>query len=391
MASIAVLPVLIGLAVDYAIQFQARFDEARADGLVAAAGRGRGGGARRPGDRHRRLATAAGFLVLLLSPIPMVRGFGLLLVVGIVIAFVLALTAGLAALSLTGARRRRRAARRSARPARGRGRLAPRRGARVGASASARSGGGPSRSRSRARAGCSRSGWCSRSPAGRPGPGPRSISDIRELVPARPARAAERRRAPGGDRRLGRGRRRGPRRRPHRPRGDRLDGATTSSGCSTRAGFGGDDASCVEQDAELCPDDRAARPLRRRSRPGPASAVEGVLDLLPPYFSQAVVSRDPRRRARRHGGDPVRDQGDAVRRAEAADRRDPRRDRPARDRERPAGRGRAPRSSACRCSPPTRTRRSTSNRYLLTLAGLARGRAGAARGLPLGRAGRSCR
>ena len=30
MASIAVLPVLIGLAVDYAIQFQARFDEARA-------------------------------------------------------------------------------------------------------------------------------------------------------------------------------------------------------------------------------------------------------------------------------------------------------------------------------------------------------------------------
>ena len=32
MASIAVLPVLIGLAVDYAIQFQARFDEARARG-----------------------------------------------------------------------------------------------------------------------------------------------------------------------------------------------------------------------------------------------------------------------------------------------------------------------------------------------------------------------
>ena len=32
-------------------------------------------------------ATAAGFLVLLLSPVPMVRGFGALLVVGIVIAF----------------------------------------------------------------------------------------------------------------------------------------------------------------------------------------------------------------------------------------------------------------------------------------------------------------
>ena len=35
MASIAVLPILIGLAVDYAIQFQARFDEARERGLLA--------------------------------------------------------------------------------------------------------------------------------------------------------------------------------------------------------------------------------------------------------------------------------------------------------------------------------------------------------------------
>ena len=43
MASIAVLPVLIGLAVDYAIQFQARFDEAAADGPTRA-----GGGARSP-------------------------------------------------------------------------------------------------------------------------------------------------------------------------------------------------------------------------------------------------------------------------------------------------------------------------------------------------------
>jgi predicted RND superfamily exporter protein len=46
------------------------------------------------------LATACGFLVLVLSPIPMVRGFALLLVLGIVVAFALALTAGLSALSL---------------------------------------------------------------------------------------------------------------------------------------------------------------------------------------------------------------------------------------------------------------------------------------------------
>ena len=44
-------------------------------------------------------ATAAGFLVLLLSPVPMVRGFGALIVVGIVIAFLVALTAGFAVLA----------------------------------------------------------------------------------------------------------------------------------------------------------------------------------------------------------------------------------------------------------------------------------------------------
>ena len=46
------------------------------------------------------LATATGFLVLLLSPVPMVRGFGLLLVAGIAVAFLCALTAGSAVLIL---------------------------------------------------------------------------------------------------------------------------------------------------------------------------------------------------------------------------------------------------------------------------------------------------
>jgi uncharacterized protein len=100
MASIAVLPVLIGLAVDYAIQFQARFGEARAEGnapgraaTIAAA---RGG----PIIGAACLATAAGFAALWLSPIPMVRSFGLLLVLGIALAFAVAATAGFAALAL---------------------------------------------------------------------------------------------------------------------------------------------------------------------------------------------------------------------------------------------------------------------------------------------------
>jgi hydrophobe/amphiphile efflux-3 (HAE3) family protein len=97
MASVAALPILIGLAVDYAIQFQSRFEEASdRDGphgmaLIAA---GVGG----PTIATAGLATGTGFLVLLLSPIPMVRGFGIALVLGIGFALVCALTAGFAAL-----------------------------------------------------------------------------------------------------------------------------------------------------------------------------------------------------------------------------------------------------------------------------------------------------
>jgi uncharacterized protein len=97
MASIAALPVLIGLAVDYAIQFQARYDEAAARGEPepAAAAAVAGG----PTILTAGLATATGFLVLLLSPVPMVRGFGLLLVVGVILALACALCAGFAALA----------------------------------------------------------------------------------------------------------------------------------------------------------------------------------------------------------------------------------------------------------------------------------------------------
>jgi uncharacterized protein len=91
-ASIAVLPILIGLAVDYAIQFQSRVRQDRAVESV---------GGRAPATlAAAAAATAAGFAVLLLSPVPMVRGFGLLLVVGVVVALLLTLTVGAAALVL---------------------------------------------------------------------------------------------------------------------------------------------------------------------------------------------------------------------------------------------------------------------------------------------------
>ena len=91
MASIAALPILIGLAVDYAIQFQARFDETGSAEEAASLGG--------PTIGAACLATAAGFLALQLSPVPMVRGFGWVLIVGIAVAFGLAMTVGLGTLA----------------------------------------------------------------------------------------------------------------------------------------------------------------------------------------------------------------------------------------------------------------------------------------------------
>jgi predicted RND superfamily exporter protein len=107
MASIAVLPILIGLAVDYAIQFQSRTQEAMgaADGgsperLRSSWAIARAAGAGGPAIATAAAATATGFLVLLLSPVPMVRGFGVLLVIGIGMALLCAVTVGAAAMSL---------------------------------------------------------------------------------------------------------------------------------------------------------------------------------------------------------------------------------------------------------------------------------------------------
>jgi hydrophobe/amphiphile efflux-3 (HAE3) family protein len=107
MAQVAVLPVLVGLAVDYAIQFQARVQEGAPAGetvressqaTVARIHRGALAGAATIATAAA--ASAAAMLVLLLSPVPMVRGFGVLLVVGLCIALLCALTVGAAGLAL---------------------------------------------------------------------------------------------------------------------------------------------------------------------------------------------------------------------------------------------------------------------------------------------------
>jgi uncharacterized protein len=112
-AQIAVLPVLVGLAVDYAIQLQSRAEEILAGGEPRRGGAGEALAARRaavlqatraggPTIATAVTACAAATLVLLLSPVPMVRGFGVLLAIGIAIAFACALTVGSALLVLAG-------------------------------------------------------------------------------------------------------------------------------------------------------------------------------------------------------------------------------------------------------------------------------------------------
>jgi uncharacterized protein len=260
------------------------------------------------------LATGGGFLVLLLSPIPMVRGFGLLLVAGIAIAFALALTLGLALLSITGrggsraigARHSPLATRRSP-PT---GRPAPRTRSAPGTRSASReriAAISAQRQRIAARLGAlgrralavsiGRPGWVLAlglvvAVAGwAAGTRTEVISDLRELVP---------------------------RDLPALSDVDELQEQTGVSGevdvtvqapdltepavigwmqdlkqrVLDRAGFSDQPTPCREQDAELCPlfafgdifDADGAPPSHARARQ--------VLHLLPPYFSQAFIDRD---------------------------------------------------------------------------------------------------
>ncbi|HTY97338.1 MAG TPA: MMPL family transporter, partial [Solirubrobacteraceae bacterium] len=108
MASIAVLPVLVGLSVDYAIQFQARVGETEPVPGDPAARIARAASQGAPTIATAAAASAAAILVLLLSPVPMVQGFSVLLVVGLGLALLCTLTAGAGALALSSSRREAR-------------------------------------------------------------------------------------------------------------------------------------------------------------------------------------------------------------------------------------------------------------------------------------------
>ena len=90
MAVIGAFPVLIGLGIDYAIQFHARFDEEVRKGSLDAAvittvtktG---------PAVMYAMLATSVGFLAMFISPVPMIRSFGLVSIIGVMTCFCVSL------------------------------------------------------------------------------------------------------------------------------------------------------------------------------------------------------------------------------------------------------------------------------------------------------------
>jgi hydrophobe/amphiphile efflux-3 (HAE3) family protein len=291
MASIAVLPVLIGLSVDYAIQFQARYREAIAAGeapvAAARAAATRGG----PVIATAALATAAGFMVLLLSPIPMVRGFGVLLVVGIALALAAALTVGLALLA-GGAPRLPSAARRlnlkGVRPSLGSSRRleelrsgARRRANQFSNRALALSVAAPGRVLLVAFV-LAVAGWAA---------GTRTdvVSDLRELVPSSVLDDAgvetiQEETGVSGEVNV-------------IVTGDVTDPEVVAwmgglkERVLARGGFGGEFPSC--EAAQLCPQIALSDLFTESGGPLDEKRIAAVLDAVPPYFSQAVITVDP--------------------------------------------------------------------------------------------------
>jgi hydrophobe/amphiphile efflux-3 (HAE3) family protein len=92
MVAISAFPVLIGLGIDYAIQVHSRFDEETRRGTLPEAvvmTITRSG----PSILYAMLATSMGFFAMFISPLPMIRGFGLICVIGIVCCYLVALIA----------------------------------------------------------------------------------------------------------------------------------------------------------------------------------------------------------------------------------------------------------------------------------------------------------
>jgi len=90
MAVMGAFPVMIGLGIDYGIQFHARLDEEARKGsldkavtvMVTRTG---------PAVMYAMLATCMGFIAMFISTVPMIRSFGLVAMIGVMSCFVISL------------------------------------------------------------------------------------------------------------------------------------------------------------------------------------------------------------------------------------------------------------------------------------------------------------
>ena len=90
MTVIAAFPVLIGIGIDYAIQFHARFDEEIRQGTIPEAVRAtvtQMG----PSVLIAMSATALGFIAMFFAPVPMIADFGMVCTIGVICCYVAAL------------------------------------------------------------------------------------------------------------------------------------------------------------------------------------------------------------------------------------------------------------------------------------------------------------
>ena len=90
MAVLGAFPVMIGLGIDYGIQFHARLDEEARKGSLDKAVQvtiTRTG----PAVMYAMLATCMGFIAMFISTVPMIRSFGLVAMIGVMSCFVISL------------------------------------------------------------------------------------------------------------------------------------------------------------------------------------------------------------------------------------------------------------------------------------------------------------
>jgi uncharacterized protein len=90
MAVISAFPVMIGLGIDYAIQFHSRLEEEARTNTLPDAIRNtitKTG----PAVMYAMLATTMGFFAMFISPVPMIQGFGLVSIIGVVVCYLTSL------------------------------------------------------------------------------------------------------------------------------------------------------------------------------------------------------------------------------------------------------------------------------------------------------------